>query len=64
MCSGYRCQVAAIRPAGEEDLCRVGNAFTFPLGLFGKDPRIFVPLIGVAVLYACLQRNDVWEKLV
>jgi hypothetical protein len=38
-------------------------ALSFPLGLFNKDPRIFLPLIGGAILYYWLRRNDVWEKL-
>lgn len=39
-------------------------ALAFPLGLFNGDPRIFLPLIGVAILYFWLRRNDVWEQLV
>ena len=34
----------------------------FPLGLF-NGIRTFTPLIGLAVLYYLLRRNDVWEHL-
>ena len=38
-------------------------ALAFPLGLVNGNPRVFTPLVGLAILYFLLRRNDVWEQL-
>jgi hypothetical protein len=27
------------------------------------NPRVFTPLVGLAILYFLLRRNDIWEQM-